>query len=371
MATAPDAESALNPHMRGSAHTQRAVDAIAEARALFSPEGAYLDSATYGLPPRPAWEALQLCADEWRHGRTGFVGWDRSVGAARDAFARLHGVPSSRVAVGSQVSPFVGVIAASLPAGSRVLAPQEDFTSLLFPFLAQQERGVRTDLVPLDRLAETIDGATDVVAFSAVQSACGRVADLDAVERAARHHGARIVVDATQASGWLPLDASRYDALISGGYKWLLNPRGTAFMAVGEELAESLVPHAAGWYANAEPMASLYGGPLRLAADAGRFDQSPAWLSWVGAAPALHVLEQVGIAAIHAHDVALANRLRAGLDLEPSDSAIVSVTVDAGAGERLAAAGVRASGRDGRLRFAPHLYSTEADVDRALEALAG
>ena len=349
----------------------RSIDTVAEARALFSPEGSYLDSATHGLPPRPAWEALQLAADEWRHGRTGFAGWDLSVGAAREAFARLHNVPSARVAVGSQVSPFVGLIAASLPAGARVLAPQEDFTSLLFPFLAQEPRGVTTELVALADIADAIDARTDLVALSAVQSACGRLADLDAVERAARHHGARIVVDATQASGWLPLEAGRYDALISGGYKWLLNPRGTAFMVIGEELAETVTPHAAGWYANADPVATLYGGPLRLAADAQRFDHSPAWLSWVGAAPALHVIEQVGIDAIHAHDVRLANRLRAGLGLEPSGSAIVSVTVDAAAGERLNAAGVRASGRDGRLRFSPHLYSTDADVDRALEALAG
>ena len=349
----------------------RAAETMSATRGLFSPEGVYLDSATYGLPPRPGWEALQLAADEWRHGRTGFDGWDLSVGAARDAFARLHHVPSDRVAVGSQVAPFVGLLAASLPAGARVVAPREDFTSLLFPFLAQASRGVTTTLVGLDDLAEAIDGTTTVVAFSAVQSACGRVADLDAIERAARHHGARTIVDATQASGWLPLDAGRYDALISGGYKWLLNPRGTAFMAITAEFAETITPHAAGWYANDAPMSALYGGPLRLSATARRFSQSPAWLSWVGAAPALHVLEQVGVEAINAHDVGLANRLREGLGITPSRSAIVSCAIGEDARARLDAAGVRASGRDGRVRFSPHLYNTDADIDRVLDLLAG
>jgi selenocysteine lyase/cysteine desulfurase len=40
-----------------------------------------------------------------------------------------------------------------------------------------------------------------------------------------------------------------------------------------------------------------------------------------------------------------------------------------GAEERLSAAGVRAAVRGGRLRASFHLYTTEADVDLALDAL--
>jgi selenocysteine lyase/cysteine desulfurase len=78
----------------------------------------------------------------------------------------------------------------------------------------------------------------------------------------------------------------------------------------------------------------------------------------------------VGIDAVHDHDVALANRFRAGLGLEPSDSAIVSASV-ADATERLGGAGIRAASRAGSLRVSFHLYSTEADVDEALDALLG
>ena len=51
---------------------------VAEARRLFSPENAYLNTASYGLPPRPAWEAMSAALDEWRHGRTGFDGWAKA-----------------------------------------------------------------------------------------------------------------------------------------------------------------------------------------------------------------------------------------------------------------------------------------------------
>lgn len=83
----------------------------------------------------------------------------------------------------------------------------------------------------------------------------------------------------------------------------------------------------------------------------------------------LELIEQIGVEAIAAHDVGLANRFREGLGLEPSDSAIVSVDAP-GAAERLAGAGVVAAVRGGRLRTSWHVHNTGADVDRVLEVLA-
>jgi selenocysteine lyase/cysteine desulfurase len=348
------------------------VTTIAAARTEFSPEGTYLNTASYGLPPRRAFTALAHAADEWRHGRTGFDGWDRDVGAARATFARLAGVGEDDVAIGPAVSTFAGLVAAALPAGARVLCAEEDFTSVLFPFLAQERRGVRVDLVPAERVPEALGPEHDLVAVSAVQSATGSVADLDALVAAAAHHGARTFVDLTQGFGWLHIDCGRLDYTACAAYKWLLSPRGTAFFTVRPELRDDLLPHAAGWYAGEDVPASYYGAPLRLAGSARRFDVSPAWLNWVGTAASLALLEEVGIAAIGAHDVAMANRLRAGLGLPAGDSAIVSVQgLPADADARLREAGVMAAGRGGALRLSCHLYTTERDVDRALEVLAG
>jgi selenocysteine lyase/cysteine desulfurase len=226
-------------------------------------------------------------------------------------------------------------------------------------------------LVELDEIADAVGPGTALVAVSAVQSADGAVADLDAIAAAAEAHGALTFVDATHACGWLPLEAGRFDFLACAAYKWLLCPRGTAFMAVRPGRLEHAVPLAAGWYASSDRWGeTIYGAPLRLAAEARRLDLSPAWLAWVGAVPALELIEEVGVEAIREHDVALANRFRAGLGLEPSDSAIVAVDVPDGA-ERLAAGGVRAATRAGGLRASFHLYNREADVDRALEILSG
>lgn len=334
----------------------------------FSPAGHYLDSATYGLAPAGALAALAMVTEQWASGTYDPLSCDAVIARARETFAALHGVSADDVAIGHQVSPLVTAVAGSLPAGARVLAPEGDFTSLLFPF-AVAGHELRT--VALERLAESVDARTQVVALSAVQSADGRVADLDAVADAAAAHGALTVVDATQASGWLALDASRFDVVLVGGYKWLCHPRGTAFMVLSAAARERVRALSAGWYAGEAPWDTCYGLPLRQAASARRFDVSPAWFSWHAAGAALDLLAQIGVQRIHDHDLALANRLRAGLDLPASDSAIVSFTADDGAGERLRAAGVRSSVRAGRVRISPHLYNDEADVDRALEALAG
>jgi selenocysteine lyase/cysteine desulfurase len=341
---------------------------IAKAQELFEPEPGWLDTASYGLPPQPAWEALQEALAVWRRGRGHWKPWGEETIRAREIFARLVGVPPADVTTGAQVSQLLGMIAVSLPTGAQVVVPEEEFTSNLFPWLVQEQRGVGVRTVPLRELANEIAHDTDLVAFSLVQSASGEIADLDAIITATAHAGATTVVDATQACGWLPVDASRVDVLVSGAYKWLLSPRGTAFMVTTPEFRDRILPAQAGWWAGDDPHTSYYGPPLRLAADARRLDISPAWFNWVATAPALDLFEQVGVEAIRTHNVALANRFRSGLGLQVGESAIVSVDVP-GAEERLQAAGVRAAVRGGRLRASFHLYTTEADVDLALDAL--
>ena len=343
---------------------------IAEAQALWEPTGTYVNTASYGLPPRPAWEALQEALEDWRCGRTSWEHWGIPGEEARATFARIVQVETEAVAIGANVSGLIGLIAASVPDGTRVLAPDVEFTSLLFPFLVQAHRAVSVRLVPAAELPNEIGPDVDVVAFSAVQMATGEVADLDAIAKASAEHRAITVVDATQAIGWLPVDASRFDVVVAAGYKWLMTPRGTAYMAIRQSRLSTVVPHAAGWYAGEDPHATYFGAPLRLAESARRLDTSPAWYMWVAAAPALETIERIGVDAIYAHDVGLANRFRAGLGLPSGNSAVVFYDTPEAA-ERLERAGIRAAVRGGRLRTSWHVYNTEADVDATLDALAG
>jgi selenocysteine lyase/cysteine desulfurase len=191
--------------------------------------------------------------------------------------------------------------------------------------------------------------------------------DLDRLARAADAHRARVVLDATQAAGWMELDAGRFSHVVVSAYKWLLCPRGVAFLTVRDGDGDVLA-HGAGWYAGENPWATCYGTELRLAAGARRFDASPAWALWGAAAESLEALAAVGVAPIAAHDLALASRLREAVGLPPMASPIVCVD-RAGVADRLAKVGIRAAVRDGASRLSVHLYTSGDDIDRTLAAL--
>jgi selenocysteine lyase/cysteine desulfurase len=340
------------------------MDALTQA---CSPDPGYLNTASLGVPPTATVELMSELLTRWRQGQLSPPEFDDHVRRARAAFAALSGVQETSVAIGATVSELVGVIAASLPDGARVVIAEGEFTSLLFPFLAHADRGITVDELPLEELP-AFTGPADLVAVSAVQSSDGRVADLDGIGRAARAAGARTLIDTTQSCGWLPVDGSAFDYLVCGAYKWLLSPRGTAFLSVRPEALEGLRPIAAGWYAGEEPWTSIYGSPLRLAGDARRLDVSPAWFSWAGAAQSLELLVGLDPAAVQAHDVGLANSLRSALALPPSNSAIVSVEAPQVA-DRLGQAGIRGAVRAGRVRLSFHVYNDSRDVELAVAAL--
>ncbi|WAP55340.1 aminotransferase class V-fold PLP-dependent enzyme [Streptomyces sp. S465] len=344
------------------------------AGAEFAPQTTYLNTASSGLMPARAVAAMKAVLDDAAAGGpVADVAFD-AVEQSRAGYARLVGVPARQVAAGSSVAVYAGMIATSLPPGAEVLVADGDFSSLVNPFAVRGDLKLR--IVPLEEIAEAVRPGTALVAVSAVQSADGRIADLAAIREAARTHGARTLVDTSQAVGWFPVRAAEADYTVCVSYKWQLCPRGVAFLTVPEDLGE-LTPVFAGWVAGEKPWDSCYGPVAELAHSARRFDESPSMYSYVAARHSLALLEEVGIEAIAAHDRALADRFRAGLaelghrPVDAPGSAIVSVPGLGDAAARLAEANVAVSARAGNLRAAFHLYNTPADVDRLLAALSG
>jgi selenocysteine lyase/cysteine desulfurase len=140
---------------------------------------------------------------------------------------------------------------------------------------------------------------------------------------------------------------------------------------VQRDLLDDITPHTAGWYAGEDRWNSIYGAPLRLASDARRYDVSPAWLSWVGAATSLELLSEVGTEVLHSHSVGMANRFRTGVGLPTSDSAIVSTLADAEVAGMMRKANIVGVTRAGRLRLSFHISTRAEDVDTAIDVLAG
>lgn len=343
----------------------------AVARDEFLGGRGYLAACTVGLPTRATRDAMIADLDASAHGRPDPMAYSGAVERSRGYFADLVGVAPDRVAIGSQASVAAALVAASLRAGADVLIAEGDFSSIVLPFV-HSGRGLRVRTAPLDRLAGAVRAETALVVFSLVQSATGEVADVEAIVAAAAAHGARTFCDATQAVGWLPVEASGFDAVVCHAYKWLCAPRGVSFLTVSPDLQRDMPALFAGWYAGSDPWTSCYGGDVELAPDATRFDASPAWQAFVGAEPALELFASIDAEALHAHTTGLARRLREGLGLDAParESAIVTwADPDGSALTRLTAAGIVASGRAGRARVAFHVFNDDTDVDLVLAAL--
>ena len=349
---------------------------------------AYLDTAALAPPSRPVLAALERAQAEWAQCRADWRSWEEAGERARRGFAGLVGTGERGVALLPNAAAGVAQIAERLEPGPRdnLVVGAGEFRSNLFGWLNQERRGFEVRLAresngrtSLDDFARLVDRRTACVAVSSVQSSSGFEVDLAGLKQLCRERGARLFVDATQSLGVLRHDLDGVDYLVSAGYKWLLGPRGTAYLYVAPEHLGALAPLAPGWKAAARPYDDYYGPPLELPDHARKLDHSLAWLPWVGAAAGVELLRGLDAAAVEARVRGLADAFARELSesgLEPllpggERAHVVSLVVREAEHARLAleAAGVVASVRGRWLRLGFHAFNDESDVARACAAL--
>lgn len=331
----------------------------------FTATTGYFNACTLGLPTTETVTTMQQALQDWQLGKADAHTYGLTLERVRAQYANLVGVPTSHVTVGSQASSLIGIVAESLRPGDEVLCVTGDFSSTVFPFLCQQDRGITVRSVALDDLASAITPNTTLVSFSLIQSATGTVADTDRIVAAATANNALTLCDTTQAAGTYPVDARQFDATVCHTYKWLCSPRGVAMMTTTPDLLDRLHSSQTSWYGGADVWDSCYGPGMLLAADARRLDTSPAWLSWVGAEAALNLFGTLDMNEVWRRNTALGDQLCDRLGLPRLGQAIVSWADPAGEqAHKLTASGLSVSSRAGRVRVGFHLWNDEEDIDR-------
>jgi selenocysteine lyase/cysteine desulfurase len=346
----------------------------------------YLNTATAAPGAVPVLEALRLAQAEWEAGEFSWQGWEGHGEVARDLFARLVRGADEDVALVSTVAEAAATVAGSLPSG-RVVVGEREFASNLFPWLALRDRGfdvvevpTRDGVVRTEALLEAIDGDTVLLAITEVQSSNGFRVRLEDLGRRCREVGARLFVDGCQSLGALRLDAvaAGVDFVAAHGYKWLLAPRGAAWLWIRPGRLAELKPLAPNWKSIPDPYSEYYGGPLTLAPTARKLDAPLAWFSWPGARAALELLAELDPVAAERRCLTLAAEFREeagrrGFELVPEDvpSQVQSIRIPdpRQVRERLLARKVIAAVRADFLRLGFHAYNDESDVAAALDAL--
>ncbi|GII34814.1 aminotransferase class V-fold PLP-dependent enzyme [Planotetraspora mira] len=339
---------------------------------------------TPGAPPgaEPVTEALHEALSAWSTGAFDWLEWDAAAAEARTLFARLIGVDPATVSTLGSLAEAAATIAGSLPPG-RIVVAAEEFRSNLFPWLARHDVvtvPARDGGTQVEDLIAALDDRTVLLAVSEVTSREGQRLDLPALRDATDRVGARLFVNLTQSLGALRFDmaAVRPDHLAVHGYKWLLCPRGAAWLVTRPDLLDELTPLAPNWKSTGPPH-GYFGGPMRLAGDASRCDASPAWFSWIGACAALRLLGSLDARRVERHCLDLARHLteQAGnLGLRrvaggPLSQIVVLRSDHADRiSMRLREHGVRATALGDRVRFGFHYFNNEDDVRTTLSALS-
>jgi len=354
---------------------------------FFIPEGvAHVCAGGETAPLRRHDAALSRYLRDKSNGMAGRTAQEAEIERARAGIARLWGVDAGSIGFVSNVAEGVSIVAESLDwrDGDNMVIDANEYPSVVGPFLMRrhpkvslrQARGIEPG-----RLAACVDERTRVIGVSYVSYLTGERHDLAALRVLADKVGALLVVDFTQASGYLPIDAAVADFAFSACYKWLLGITGVAIAYWNRARLPEWSPATAGWHSFA-PGHRGYDDPPPLRDDAMRFTRgNPAHAPVYVLAEALDYLAGYDMAAVQAHvqrlTTAMLDRLRS-LQIPtwtPEDPArhgasVCVPTANARAiVDAMAENGVLAWNGQGRVRFSFHGYNAARDVDRAIDAL--
>ncbi len=345
-------------------------------------------------------EGIETKVSPWRlYPEDFFSGAERG----RALFARLIGADAGDIAIVPSASYGIAVAACNLPVarGDEIVLLEDQFPSNVYAWTdladrtgatirtvsrAEARSGNRPGTDWTAALLEAIGERTAIVALAHCHWTDGSMVDLEAVSEAARAQGAALVVDATQSLGAMPLDVGRIapDFLVAATYKWLLGPYSLGFLYVAPGRQQGR-PLEHNWItrAGSEDFSGLVSYRDDWQPGARRFDMGER-ANFQLMPMAAAALEQILAWGTDAIATTLAARTAAiadaaaelGLTVGPSHlraGHFLGLRFPGGLPDgllpALAQRNVFVSVRGDSMRVTPHLYNTDADTERLLDAL--
>ena len=377
---------------------EASVPDVTEARHLFpaTADRSYLNTAAVGLASHQLAQTYHAVIDEWATRGLDFAQGEQAANDARVRAARIFGADPADLALIPSMSSAAGLVAAQFGpagAGANVVIGEREYSSNHFPWRQLEHKGYEVRQVPFrgggldpEDVEQRIDGGTQVVAFSGVQSATGHRSDITAISSLARHVGAIVFVDGSQMVGALPVapDLQHVDVLATADHKFLLNAgRGMGYCFLSRAMQERLIPINAGWRAGADPFAELLRPRHEAVVDSITLRQLHQLAGCLrqrrfarDLRPVRSRTSSMPATATSRHVCATPSTARAGARIAmPAENRSTIVRVPLGDLEPawvvqlLAEERVIASARDGALRLSVHLYNHEDDIDRLVTAL--
>jgi kynureninase len=356
----------------------------------------YLISNSLGAMPRGVEDSLRHYTEMWntRGVRAWEEEWWMLAAQVGDEIGALFNATPGSVACLQNVTTCQATVASCFDwSGPRnkVVYTDLNFPSVMYFWEAQRSRGAQIEMVPNDdtvhvnteRLLAAIDEQTLLVPISHVIFRSAFIQDIEAIVEKAHRVGAYVLLDSFQATGTLPFDVQKLDVdFCTGGVlKWLCGGPGTAYLYVRPDLAKKLEPTFTGWFGHENPF-GFETGPTRYTPSIYRFTQGTANLPALHAArPGLKIIREVGIDNIRQKskcqtallmDLATQRGWRVNTPRDP-DRRAGTVSIDMPNAQQVCAELLK---RDilvdyrpqAGVRFSPHFYNTNAEINFAIAA---
>ena len=312
---------------------------------------------------------------------------------AKYILAELINSTPARIAFVDNTSNGINIIAQGLKLkkGDRILLNDIEFPANVYPFLNLKKNGIEIDfaksqngIVSAEDIINSVKENTKLISVSFVQFLSGYKVDLEKLGKYCNENGIILSVDAIQGLGALQLDVKRcnIDFISCGTQKWLLGLQGLGFVYVSENLQGKLDPKYVGWL-SVKNAWSLLNYDLSLRNSAERFQNGTINTFGIYALNAsLKLFKEFGIENVERRVIEnstyFINELKnIGYNpilknqSEESLSGIVSIRNEKNKEiyEELEKKNVNAAFREGIIRFSPHFYNTNEEIDIVISKL--
>lgn len=324
----------------------------------------------------------------------------KHLNETRVVAAKVIGAQASEIALLGPTSLGLSLVANGLPwqAGDEVVCYQDDYPANVYPWMDLHRQGVTVKYLQTEVLGhitvEAVERAltprTRMVALASCHFFTGYRIDVDAIGKMLRARGIWFCLDAIQTVGAFPTSVEHVDFLSADAHKWMLGPMAMGIVYVRESLQDVLRPTLIGAW-NVKCPDFITQGQIEFEKGGRRYEPGvPNAVGIYGMRASLDFLLELGIENVAARLLHLKSVLVPKLEalgfqvLPPAGGTNASsITTAAREGgvpleaifDHLAKNGVAVSLRHNRagkahLRFSPHFYNTEAELDRVCDLIA-
>ena len=326
----------------------------------------------------------------------------RAVTETRITAARLIGAQPSEIALIGPTSIGLSLVASGLDwqPGDEVVCYLDDYPANVYPWTDLARKGVTVRLlqpdapgaITLELVEAALTPKTRLVALASCHFLSGYRLQIAPIGQLLRSRGILFCLDAIQTVGAFPTTVEHVDFLSADSHKWMLGPMSAGIFYVKESLHDQLRPALLGSWNVRSPQ---FIAQPEIAFERGGRRYEPGALNVngiLGMKAGIDLLLEVGIDAIAAHLLRLKKRLTdrltplgfrfLGPTSGPNASGISTAFREPGSGlaleplfDALAQRRIHPSlrhDRSGRalMRFSPHFYNTEAEMDRLADTIA-